>query len=441
MLVGMPTTAQPKRLPHAPAALLPALDDFLQDFLPCFKRPESRAALGQYLTGLLTECPHKNQQAIAAILPGATEQQLQGLTTQMKWDEQILNRRRVNKLRALRTEGDGVLLVDDTGFEKQGEHSVGVARQYSGTLGKVGNCQVTVNCHYAERTLAWPVNTRLYLPQVWADDAARRAVSHIPAEVSYQPKYVIALALIAEARAAGLKFACVTADADYGDNPQFLNGLDARGECYVVAVRRTFSVARHRGATAPVQTAEAVLHAEPRSTWQTYRWREGSKGWLKAKVRALRCWRVDGAGQRQPGWLIGERPTRGDGDWAYYWSNFPPRTPLNQMLEYAHRRHWIEQFHEEAKELLGWDHYQGRLWHGFHRHAVLIMLSYSFLVWQEWHHRQQVVHLGRPRQKFSPRPDRRRQSLASVHRQIVDRLRELAMREWVKHHPLDELTK
>lgn len=179
-------------------------------------------------------------------MPGATEQQLQGLTTQMKWEEQVLNRRRVNKLRALHTEGDGVLLVDDTGFEKQGEHSVGVARQYSGTLGKIGNCQVTVNCHYAERTVAWPVNTRLYLPQPWADDAARRAACHIPAEVSYQPKYVLALALIDEARTEGLKFASVTADADYGDNPQFLNGLDTRGERYVAAVRSAWPCAAGR---------------------------------------------------------------------------------------------------------------------------------------------------------------------------------------------------
>src|SRR3989338_7686929 len=394
--------AKPKRMPQAPSEPMPELDEFLSDFRVLFQRRESRTAMERYLTGLLTEHPNKNCDTLAEVVHGTSEQQLQGLLTQMTWDERELNRQRVKKLCTMKTEGDGVLVVDDTGFGKQGLHSVGVARQYSGTLGKVGNCQVTVNCHYAERKLAWPVATRLYLPKAWCAEPDRRAAGQIPDDVAFQTKLEIALGLIDEARELGVRHACVVADADYGDNPQFLNGLEARRERCVVAVRANFSVTLTRRAEAPVQRADQVLRALPRWQWQTIRWREGSQGWLRAKFVAIRCWRIDGAGQRQVGWLMGQRPTRGGGDWDYYWSNCSQNTPLATMVEYTHRRYWVEQFHEEAKSLLGWDQYQGRLWHGFHRNAVLVMLSYSFLVWLEWHERQQIVRRGRPRRAFSP---------------------------------------
>ena len=105
------------------------------------------------------------------------------------------------------------------------------------------------------------------------------------------------------------------------------------------------------------------------------------------------------------GWLIGQRPSRGQqGDWKYFWSDFPQSTPLKVLVEYAHRRHWVEQYHEEAKTELGWDQYQGRRWDGFHRHAVLVMVSYSFLVWVEARSRGQRQRSGRPRAAFSPAP-------------------------------------
>lgn len=137
----------------------------------------------------------------------------------MAWDEEDLNHQRVVVMQALPTEGDGVLILDDTSFPKQGRHSVGVARQYSSTLGKVANCQVTVTCHYAERTLAWPVSTRLYLPQEWIDDAERRPNAQVPEPVKFQTKAEIALALLDQANAWGVRHAGVVTDADYGDNP------------------------------------------------------------------------------------------------------------------------------------------------------------------------------------------------------------------------------
>src|SRR5262249_3384179 len=153
-----------------------------------------------YLTGLLTELPNKNCDTVAQAVPDTSEQQLQGLLTSMIWNEVDLNRQRVQRLCALPSEGDGVLIFDDTGFAKQGHCSVGVARQYSGTLGKTGNCQVTVNCHYAERPRAWPVSPRLSLPKDWAADADRRAQAHVPKEVIFQTKPEIALALLDQAK-------------------------------------------------------------------------------------------------------------------------------------------------------------------------------------------------------------------------------------------------
>jgi SRSO17 transposase len=275
---------------------------------------------------------------------------------------------------------------------------VGVKRQYSGTLGKTGNCQVTVNCHYAERTVAWPVATRLYLPQEWATDSVRREKAHVPEDIAFQTKQQIALALLDHATELGVRHACVVADGDYGDNPNFLAGLELRKQRYVNAVHCDFSVAA--GQFAPAQQADALVAAQGNRQWRTVRWRQGSVGWLRAKVVAIRCWRVLSDGRRRLGWLLGEDAT--DGKRRYYWSNFGRHAPLERLVEYAHRRHWVERFHEEAKELLGWDQYQGRLWTGFHRNSVLVMLAYSFLVWQEYQQRHEVRRRGRPRRPFSP---------------------------------------
>ena len=390
-----------KRIPQAPTEPMPELAEFLAQFHVHFDRRESRHATERYLTGLLTEHPNKNCDTVASVVPETNEQSLQGLLTTMAWDENDLNHQRVNVMRALPTEGNGVILFDDTDFPKQGRASVGVARQYSGSLGKLANCQVTVNCTYAERSIAWPISTRLYLPKEWVIDSARRARTHVPPQLSAQTKGEIALDLLDEAIAWGVRHSCVVCDAGYGDNPPFLDGLEARRERYVAAVRVDFAVAATRGAVS--QRADQLIATQTERAWSTLRWKEGSAGWLKARFIAIRCWRVDGQGQRRIGWLIGQRPARGaTGDWKYFWSNCPPRTPLHGMVEYAHRRHWVEQYHEEAKSELGWDQYQGRLWTGFHRNAVLVMLSFSFLVWLEWRQRQAQSLVGRPRRAFSP---------------------------------------
>jgi SRSO17 transposase len=388
---------------HASPAELPELQAFLGAFQVRFRRPEGREALERYTTGLLTELPNKNCDTLGQAVPGTSEQRLQEFLTNMQWDEEDLNRQRVEKMIAEATRSQGVLVFDDTGFPKQGKASVGVARQYSGTLGKVGNCQIAVTCCYTERQATWPVAVRLYLPKSWAHDPERRQRARVPAEVAFQTKPEIALALLDQARAWGVPHSCVVADADYGDNPNFLAGLEARQEPYVVGVRTDFPVSIGSGATSRVWRADELLQTVPRWQWRTIRWRQGTKGWLRKKFVAVRGWRVTSDGRHHEGWLVGERATRGQPEERkYFWSNLPPDTPLEELAGVAHRRHAIEQFHEEAKGEVGWDQYQGRLWPGFHRHAVAVMLAYSFLVWLELRQRHHYTRQGRPRDPFSP---------------------------------------
>jgi SRSO17 transposase len=278
---------------------------------------------------------------------------------------------------------------------------VGVTRQYSGTLGKVGTCQVAVTCCDTDARATWPVAVQLYLPRAWAQDPVRRERARVPAEVPFQTKPELALALLDQARTWGVPHRCVVADADDGDTPNFLAGLEARQERYVVAVRMDFQVSIGQMATSPVWRTDELLQTVPRAQWRTVRWRRGTKGWLRKKFVSVRGWRVTSDGARDEGWLVGERATQGHPEERKYcWSNLPAETALETLAGDAHRRHAIEPFHEEAKGELGWDQYQGRLWRGFHRHAVTVMLAYSFLVWLAQRHRHSKR--GRRRDPFPP---------------------------------------
>jgi SRSO17 transposase len=203
-----------ERLPQAPRAPLQELAEFLAPLRVHFTQGPSAETLRQYLTGLLSEQPNKNCDTLAEIMPETNGQQFHHLLTDRVWDENRLNRQRIARMRTMPSEGDGVLIFADTGFEKQGRHSVGVARQYTGTAGKLTNCQVTVNCHYAERTLGWPVATRLYWPREGADAPVRRQPAHVPEAVGFQTKAELARALLDEAKACGVSHACVTCEAD-----------------------------------------------------------------------------------------------------------------------------------------------------------------------------------------------------------------------------------
>src|SRR5262244_214843 len=408
-------------VPQASPETLPELASSLAPFAPLFRRSTSRASVERYLTGLLTDLPRKNCDTIAAAVAGTSTERLQHLLTDATWDPQGLDQQRVRALVA-QSPSQGLLVLDDTGLPKQGRGSVGVARQYSGTLGTVANCQVVVSAHdvadepTSPAPVHWPVTARLSLPETWATDPTRRTTVHVPMESAFQTKPELALALVDQARAWGVPFGWVVADAGYGDNPTFLQGLDDRQLVYVVGVSSTFGVrlpdevrtaalvlpSRPRGRgqpkkprPAPRYEAKAVLEALPEDRWQPITWREHDDMVLRKQFVAVRVhWATGGAqfstshhrvSTGPEGWLLGERPLPGErGDLKWYFSNLLAETPLQRLVELAHSRWPIEQFYEDAKGECGLDHYQGRRWDGLHRHLALVMLAYSFLARQRW---------------------------------------------------------
>src|SRR5262247_2668998 len=220
-------------VPKASPETLPELATYLKPFAPLFRRSTSRASVERYLTGLLTDLPRKNCDTIAAAVAGTSTERLQHLLTDAAWEPQTLDQQRVRAWVA-QSPPQGILVLDDTGLPKQGRSSAGVARQYSGTLGKVANCQVVVSAHYvadepaSRAPVHWPLTAHLYLPEAWATDSTRRTKVRVPAEVAFHTKPALALALVDQARAWGVPFATVVTDAGYGDNPTFLHGLDDR---------------------------------------------------------------------------------------------------------------------------------------------------------------------------------------------------------------------
>lgn len=238
---------EPTAIPKASPDALPELAAYLAHFAPLFRRSTSRQSLERYVTGLLTDLPRKNCDTIASAVYGTSIERLQHLLTDAAWDPAQLDRARVEYLRR-HSPADGVLVLDDTGLPKQGRASVGTARQYSGTLGKIGNCQVVVTAEYVADepdrcdVLHWPVSGRLYLPENWARDAPRRGRTHIPEQLAFETKPEIALGLIDQAQAWGVPFRYVVTDAGYGDNPTFLAALEARSLAFVVATSSDFGV-------------------------------------------------------------------------------------------------------------------------------------------------------------------------------------------------------
>jgi SRSO17 transposase len=296
---------------HASPAELPELKDFLGAFQVRFRRPEGGQALERYLIGLLTELPNKNCDTIAQAVPGTSEQRLQEFLTNMQWDAEALNRQRVDKMIAEVTLGDGVLVLDDTGVPQQGKLAVGVARQYAGTLGKVGQGQRAVTGCSTDPQAMWPGAGRLDRPQAGADDPARRGNARVPAAVTFQPTPAMAVALLAQARAWGVPHRGVVADADDGANPHCLLGLEARQERSVVGGRADFRVSCQRQATSPSRRVDQLRQALPRWQGRPVRWRRGTQGWRRKQFVARRCGRGTRAGQRPIGWLLGERAPRG----------------------------------------------------------------------------------------------------------------------------------
>ena len=407
--------------PKAPPAPLPGLAAFLDPLLPLFRRPSTRESAERYCTGLITDLPHKTCDGIASAVAGTTTERLQHLLTDADWDPLALDAERV-RLLVEATPAGGVLAIDDTTFPKQGTHSVGVAHQWCGVFGTQANCQALVTAEYvvgrstSTPAVHWPVSARLFLPNAWADDEDRRRRAHVPPDVPKRSKIEIALELVDRAVAWGVPFRLVTADAAYGHFRDFFGGLDGRGLLYACAVKRTFGVRRpdevraaeaaglppRRGPgrkpkrhPAPLYRVDEVVAALPPEAWQEVTWREGARGSMRRRFTALRMHWGKGCQARslddhrtatsEEGWLIAERArTRDDVETKYYFSNLPAETPLVELAAAVRSRWPIEQFYEDAKQTCGLGDFQGRRWDGLHRHAALVMLSYSFLALTRW---------------------------------------------------------
>jgi SRSO17 transposase len=431
--------------PKASPDALPELAAFLEPFAPLFRRHTSRDSMERYLTGLLTDLPHKTADTIAAAVAGTSTERLQHLLTDATWDALALDEARVKRLLAIHPPTAGVLVFDDTGLPKKGTESVGVAAQYSGTLGKIGNCQVVVSAEYladdpaSSTPFHWPVSAQLYLPESWMTDQERRERTRVPAQIGQQTKPEIALSLLDRAQEWGVPIQTVVVDAGYGDNPHFLQGLDARQVPYICAVESTFGVRLpdevqaaaneiptyggrgqpRKPRPAPLYTVKELIEAQPEEAWQTIGWRQGTKGTMQAQVQAIRVHWATGSPRHSTshsrvhtgpeGWLLAERPVSAPKsqepcideavsladtskqevaeeqevpEIKYWFSSLPPQTELSRLVTLAHARWVIEQFYEDAKQECGLDDFQGRRWDGLHRHLALVMLAYTFLALQ-----------------------------------------------------------
>jgi SRSO17 transposase len=381
------------------SAIEAALDAWLAPFLAVMGRATRRRWAPLYLHGLLGPDGRRSLQPLAARLGLGGHDQLQHFIASPAWDDEPLRRVLAGKADALVGGPEAVLVVDDTALPKKGERSVGVARQYCGCLGKQAGCQVLVSLTLARGEVPLPLGLRLFLPDEWTADPARCARAGVPEEHRRAlTKPDLALAEIDRVTAAGARFGRVLADAGYGAGAAFRRGLDERGLLWAVGVLKVQNVypatvellwpkaARGRPRKRPVPS-EAPVSAEAMlagAAWRRISWRHGTKGPLAAEFAALRVRPAEGEqlrdGRHLPGdevWLVGEH--RASGERKYYLANLPAATPLEELAATIKARWVCEQAHQQLKEELGLDHFEGRSWTGLHRHALMTMIALAFL--------------------------------------------------------------
>ena len=377
------------------------LGRWLEPFLARLRRRAQRHWAPFYLKGLILPGERKSIEPMAARVAPADTQQLHHFVSTSPWPTAPLEEELVKAADWLLGGPDAVLVVDDTALVKQGRHSVGVKRQYCGQLGKRANCQALVSLTLARAELPICVGLRLFLPEDWCGDAGRRAVAGVPEAVAYRPKWKIALDEVDRVLASGARFGCVLADAEYGKAAEFRAGLNERRLSFAVGilptqkvypadVTLTFPARKTAGRPRknPVPSAASVGAAEliegRPEAFRTVSWRTGTKGPLKAAFAARRVRVADGptaaAGQHLPGdeaWLVGEH--RATGERKYYLSNLPPDASLETLAALIKARWVCEQMHQQMKDELGLDHFEGRSWRGLHHHALLCQLAMAFL--------------------------------------------------------------
>ena len=355
---------------RAARALLKRLGRFLDQFAGCFGRRAHRTYASRYVQGLVNDSERKSMQPMHGRLsdPGSY-QGLQHFITHSTWEPRPF----WQQLRAILPVRRGVLAIDDTGLPKQGKASVGVQRQYCGALGKIANCQVAVSTALITNGMAWPTSLELYLPADWVTDETRREAARIPATVTFREKWRIALAHVRAVLHAGITIEAVVADAAYGQIAKFRTALERLGLAYVVAV--PYYVSARLTPEAPLDSLAAIAKALAPSRWRRITWGHGTKGRLVARFAAIRVRPAKSRGDR---WLLCEESLT-DGERKYYVSNLPPATPLRTLVTLARGRWAVEIQYRDLKSELGLDHFEGRSYPGWHHHAVLAAMTYTFI--------------------------------------------------------------
>lgn len=394
----MPLTAPLRSLP----------DRSIADFeltisaLPRYFRPfEARLQVGvrsrdtvrnarHYLAGLLLPGRRKSMEPIARRIPGADADRLQNFITDSPWNADEVQTQLTEVVTERFGDPHAALALDDTAFPKEGSASVGVARQWCGTLGKTANCQVGVTLYYVlpfERrpsdVIGFTLGLRLYLPKRWADDSARRMRARVPPTVRFEEKWQIGLDLIDRAREIGVPHRAVLADADYGRSGELRRALRERREPYLVGVQpHSLAVLRLRKDGTPIDATpfrvNELIPEVPAADWRSIRWAEGTKGPLM--IRAVR-YRVqvihDGKPTDERAWLLLEwRPN----EVKAYLAWGLEALSLTELIRVMRSRWPIELGYRQMKQELGLDHFEGRTWTGWHHHVTLVALAHSFLM-------------------------------------------------------------
>ena len=383
------------------------LEMFLEDLIEPMGRRERRHWAEVYVQGLLLDGERKSVQPMAARLAGADEQALNQFLNQSPWAVT-----EVQRCLAQRLSDDGhepvCWMVDETSFPKAGAHSVGAARQYCGTLGKIANCQVAVSLHWRQDQMSYPLSWRLFLPEDWCKDLARRAEAHIPREVVYRTKTGLALELIDQAIAWDLPRGVVLADSFYGNDFSFRAALREKRLDYAVALEPTTVVWTDDPNQVPVSVTGKIgrPRQHPRlqdlptaislgqlarkltkKAWRMVTWRIGTKGPQRSRfaltgVWAAHKWQAQAHFPRVREWLLVEWPegAAAPSDYWILWRADRDEAPaLLRAVRTARGRWPIEQDYRELKEELGLDHFEGRGWVGWHHHVTLVMLAFAFL--------------------------------------------------------------
>ncbi len=361
--------------------------------------------LRDYCTGLMLPCERKSVEPMAAVTaPARTAAQHQSLLHfigQAAWsDDKVLWKVREMVLPGMERHGPiEAWIIDDTGFPKKGKHSVGVARQYCGQLGKQDNCQAAVSLSLANRDASLPVRYRLYLPEDWANDAARRRKAGVPEGIVFKTKPEIALDQIRWACEAGLPRGVVLLDAGYGNHTSLRTDISALGLTYVAGILSNTSVwpvgtgplppkrwsgrgrrpvrirrdAKHK----PVSVKELAFGL-PKRAWRTIGWREGTGERLSSRFARVRVRAAHGNALRGEEWLLIEWPKGEKEPAKYFFSTQPVEITFERLVDLAKLRWRIERDYQELKQELGLGHFEGRGWRGFHHHATMCIAAYGW---------------------------------------------------------------